>query len=132
LLLPVLFLAVADELTLGSLIPFIGFAWVFAGRDVYYTFGAHYPLYLLPFVYIGAVRVLARIDTSEIVDTESARASARTVWSGLLALVLVVNLAVGVAIGAQKNAVPGTNEHTEMLEEGIDTIPEDASLLTQN
>ncbi|GAA0468673.1 DUF2079 domain-containing protein [Halococcus dombrowskii] len=132
LLLPVLFLAVADELTLGSLIPFIGFAWVFAGRDVYYTFGAHYPLYLLPFVYIGAVRVLARIDTSEIVDTESARASARTVLSGLLALVLVVNLAVGVAIGAEKNAVPGTNDHTEMLEEGIDTVPENASLLTQN
>ncbi|WP_256684262.1 DUF2079 domain-containing protein [Halococcus qingdaonensis] len=132
LLLPVLFLAVADELTLGSLIPFIGFAWVFAGRDVYYTFGAHYPLYLLPFVYIGAVRVLARIDTSEIVDTESARASARTVLSGLLALVLVVNLAVGVAIGAEKNAVPGTNDHTEMLEEGIDTVPDNASLLTQN
>jgi uncharacterized membrane protein len=132
LLLPVLFLAVADELTLGSLIPFIGFAWVFAGRDVYYTFGAHYPLYLLPFVYIGAVRVLARIDTSEIVDTENARSSARTVLSGLLALVLVVNLAIGVAIGAQKNAVPGTNEHTEILREGIDTIPDNASLLTQN
>ena len=132
LLLPVLFLAVADELTLGSLIPFMGFAWVFAGRDVYYTFGAHYPLYLLPFVYIGAVRVLSRVDTSKIVGTENARASARTVLSGLLALILVVNLAVGVAIGAQKNAVPRTNEHTEILKEGIDTIPENASLLTQN
>jgi uncharacterized membrane protein len=132
LLLPVLFLAVADELTLGSLIPFMGFAWVFAGRDVYYTFGAHYPLYLLPFVYIGAVRVLSHVDTSKIVGTENARASARTVLSGLFALILVVNLAVGVAIGAQKNAVPGTNEHTETLKEGIDTIPENASLLTQN
>lgn len=132
LLLPVLFLAVADELSLGSLIPFMGFAWVFAGRDVYYTFGAHYPLYLLPFVYIGAVRVLSHVDTSELVETESARASARTVLSGLLALVLVVNLAVGVAIGAEKDAVPRTTEHTETLEEGIDTIPEGASLLTQN
>jgi uncharacterized membrane protein len=132
LLLPVLFLAVADELTLGSLIPFMGFAWVFAGRDVYYTFGAHYPLYLLPFVYIGAVRVLSHVDTSKIVGTENARASARTVLSGLLALILVVNLAVGVAIGAQRNAVPTTNEHTETLKEGIDTIPENASLLTQN
>jgi uncharacterized membrane protein len=132
LLLPVLFLAVADELTLGSLIPFMGFAWVFAGRDVYYTFGAHYPLYLLPFVYIGAVRVLSHVDTGKIVDTENARASARTVLSGLLALILVVNLAVGVAIGAQKNAVPGTSEHTETLQAGIDTIPANASLLTQN
>ncbi len=132
LLLPVLFLAVADELTLGSLVPFMGFAWVFAGRDVYYTFGAHYPLYLLPFVYIGAVRVLSHVDTGDIVGTENARVSARTVLSGLLALILVVNLAVGVAIGAQKNAVPGTNEHTETLKEGIDTIPANASLLTQN
>jgi uncharacterized membrane protein len=132
LLLPVLFLAVADELTLGSLIPFMGFAWVFAGRDVYYTFGAHYPLYLLPFVYIGAVRVLSHVDIGGVVGTENARTSARTVLSGLLALILVVNLAVGVAIGAQKNAVPATNEHTETLKEGIDTIPENASLLTQN
>jgi uncharacterized membrane protein len=131
-LLPVLFLAVADELALGSLIPFVGFAWVFAGRDVYYTFGAHYPLYLLPFIYIGAVRVLSRIDTDDIVGTENARASARTVLSGLFAVVLVVNLAVGVAIGAQKNAVPTTSEHTETLREGIDTIPTNASLLTQN
>ncbi len=132
LFLPVLFVAAVDEVTLGALIPFMGFAWVFAGRDVYYTFGAHYPLYLLPFIYIGAIRVLSRVDTASVVETESARASARTVLSGLLALVLVVNLAVGVAMGAQINAVPQTGEHTELLHEAIDEIPENASLLTQN
>jgi uncharacterized membrane protein len=128
----VLFIAAVDEVTLGSLIPFMGFAWVFAGRDVYYTFGAHYPFYLLPFIYIGAVRVLSRVDTSAVVGTENARASARTVLSGLLALVLVVNLGVGVAIGAQRNAVPTTGEHTQTLNEAIDSIPQNASVLTQN
>ena len=132
LLLPVLFVVAADEVTWGALVPFFGFAWVFAGRSVYYTIDAHYPLYLLPFVYIGAVRVLSRVDTETIVETETARASARAVLSGLLALVLVVNLAVGVAMAAEENAVPTTGEHTETLREGIDTIPENASLLTQN
>ena len=132
LFLPVLFVAALDEVTLGALIPFVGFAWVFAGRDVYYTFGAHYPFYLLPFVYIGAVRVFSRVDLSAVVETETARASARAVVTRLLALVLVVNLAIGVAVGAQLNAVPAIDDHTETLEEGIDTIPENATVLTQN
>jgi|AntDeeMinimDraft_5_1070356.scaffolds.fasta_scaffold05060_2 uncharacterized membrane protein len=132
LLVPVLFVAVVDEVSLGALVPFFGFAWVFAGRDVYYTFGAHYPLYLLPFVYIGAVRVLALLDLDATIDREGARASARTVLSGLLVLVLVANLVVGVGMAAQKNAVPTTNDHTETLHEGIGAIPANASLLTQN
>lgn len=129
---PVLFIAVADEITVFSLIPYLGFAWVFAGRDVYYTFGAHYPFYLLPFVYIGAVRVLSRIDTSRVLETENARASARTVLSGLFAVVLVANLVIGVGMAAQEDTVPQTGEHTQTLNAAIDSIPEDASVLTQN
>ncbi|EMA47537.1 DUF2079 domain-containing protein [Halococcus saccharolyticus] len=132
LLIPVLFVAAVDEVSLGALVPFFGFAWVFAGRDVYYTFGAHYPLYLLPFVYIGAVRVLAWLDLDATIEREDVRASARTVLSGLLVLVLVANLVVGVGMAAQKNAVPTTNDHTETLHEGIEAIPANASVLTQN
>src|SRR5699024_435467 len=129
---PVLFIAVADELTVCSLIPYLGFAWVFAGRDVYYAFGAHYPFYLLPFVYIGAVRVLARVDTSRMLETENVRAAARTVLSGLFAVVVVANLVVGVGMAAQEDTVPQTGEHTQTLNAAIDSIPEDASVLTQN
>jgi uncharacterized membrane protein len=132
LLIPVLFVAAVDEVSLGALVPFLGFAWVFAGRDVYYTFGAHYPLYLLPFVYIGAVRALAWLDLDATIDREGARASARVVLSGLFALVLVANLVVGVGMAAQKNAVPATTDHTETLHEGIEAVPANASLLTQN
>jgi uncharacterized membrane protein len=139
LLVPVLFVAAVDEVSLGPLIPFLGFAWLFAGRSVYYTFGAHYPLYLLPFIYIGAVRVFGRIDFAAATDraarardrTES-RTSARRVLSVLLALVLVVNVGVGVAFAAQENAVPSTGEHTELLDEAIETIPKNTTLLTQN
>ena len=132
LLLPVLFVAAVDEVSLGALVPFLGFAWVFAGRDVYYTFGAHYPLYLLPFVYIGAVRVFAWLDLDATIDREGARASAQAVLSGLLALVLVANLVVGVGMAAQRDAVPATTDHTETLQEGIEAVPANATLLTQN
>lgn len=139
LLVPVLFVAAVDEVSLGSLIPYLGFAWVFAGRSVYYTFGAHYPLYLLPFIYIGAVRVFGRIDFAAATDRAARardrterRTSARRVLSVLLALVLVVNVGVGVAFAAEQNAVPQTGKHTELLEEAIETVPKNTTLLTQN
>ncbi|EMA38832.1 DUF2079 domain-containing protein [Halococcus hamelinensis] len=134
LLLPVLFLAVADEVTVLSLVPFLGFAWVFAGRDVYYTFGAHYPFYLLPFVYIGAIRVLSRVDLSRRpeFDTDAWWNTTRGVLSGLFAVILVVNLAVGVAMGAQKDAVPRGGDDVETINEAIEVVPENASLITQN
>lgn len=134
LLLPVLFLAVVDEVTVLSLVPFLGFAWVFAGRDVYYTFGAHYPFYLLPFVYIGAIRVLSRVDLSRRpdLDTDAWWNTARGVFTGLLAVILVVNLAVGVAMAAEKDAVPRGGDQTETIDEAIETIPANASLITQN
>ena len=134
LLLPVLFLAVADEVTVLSLVPFLGFAWVFAGRDVYYTFGAHYPFYLLPFVYIGAIRVLSRVDLSRRpeFDTDAWWNTTRGMLSGLFAVILVVNLAVGVAMGAEKDAIPRGGDDVETINEAIEVVPENASLITQN
>jgi len=124
LLLPVLFLAGADEPALGALVPFVGFAWVFAGRGgVYYTFGAHYPLYLLPFLYIGAVRVLGDL---------SLPAPSRGLLVRALVAVLVVNLAIGVSAGAERDAVPRSNDHTEIIDAAIERIPTGVSLITQN
>ncbi|WP_146333966.1 DUF2079 domain-containing protein [Halegenticoccus tardaugens] len=62
--LPVLFLAATDEISLGALAPFLGFAWLLASKSAYYSFAAHYPFYVMPFVYIGAVRALDRLDVS--------------------------------------------------------------------
>jgi uncharacterized membrane protein len=149
LLVPVLFLALTDEVTLGALVPFLGFAWVFAGRGVYYTFGAHYPLYLLPFIYIGTVRVLGRLEgwkgVSEFTEAGSASLSSlhpgtlqAAVRSGagrafLVVLVLcVIGSATVVAGQSDEDVVQTDDEHDELRKAAFDSIPESASLLTQN
>ena len=120
---PVLFLALFDESTLGALAPFLGFAWLFTGTRAFYTFDVHYPLYLLPFVYIGASRVFGRlaptIPTNRVVTV-------------FFAAVLVTSVGVGTQGIAAENAVPETNEHTETLSVALDTVPANASLVTQN
>ena len=146
---PVLFLPLTDEITLGALAPYLAFAWVFAGRDVYYTFGAHYPLYVLPFVYIGAVRVLGRTDLGgtlagsivtegrllSIPDRDTLRAVGRSGVGRVLVVVLVVNLIAGAAVVAgqdETDVAPTDADHDDLRREAIDLVPESASLLTQN
>jgi uncharacterized membrane protein len=131
-MLPVLFLALFDELSLAALVPYLGFAWVFTGeaKAVYFEFGAHYPLYLLPFVYIGAIHALRRLSGRfGWLSTPS-----RATFSGLLSVVLVLCLVSGVASGGGHLAVPppADEDHQETLEAAIDSIPENASLIAQN
>ena len=146
---PVLFLPLTDEITLGALAPYLAFAWVFAGRDVYYTFGAHYPLYVLPFVYIGAVRALGRTDLRgtlagsivtegrllSIPDRDTLRAVGRSGVGRVLVVVLVVNLIAGAAVVAgqdETDVAPTDADHDDLRREAIGLVPESASLLTQN
>lgn len=148
LLVPVLFLSLSDEITLGALAPYLAFAWVFAGREVYFTFKAHYPLYLLPFLYIGAVRVLRRIERADggayAIDLDrrllskpdlgTVRALSRSSVARVLALVLVVNLvgATAVVVGQEDPALTTSSEHDDLRREAFELVPESASLLTQN
>ncbi len=131
-MLPVLFLALFDELSLGALAPYLGFAWVFTGeaKAVYFQFGAHYPLYLLPFVYIGVIHALNRFSGR----FEWLSAPSRATFSGLLSAVLVLCLVAGVATGGGHLTAPPPvdEEHREILQEAIDDIPENATLIAQN
>ncbi|WP_160135411.1 DUF2079 domain-containing protein [Halococcus salsus] len=120
---PVLFLALVDESTLGALAPFLGFAWLLTGTEAFYTFGGHYPLYLLPFVYIGASRVLGRLSPS----LPSGR-----VLTAFLVVVLLTSAGAGAQTIAEEGAVPETSDHTETLATAIESVPANASLVTQN
>ncbi len=122
---PVLFLALNDELSAGAMVPYLGFAWFIAGREIYHMFGAHYPFYLLPFIYVGAIRVLSRVE----ITTPS-----RALLKRLLVTVILVNVFAGFAVGADHNVfpVPTDPDHNQVVEAAIEGIPEEASLLTQN
>lgn len=121
-LLPVLFLVIFDESAVLAIIPFLVFGWFFAGRPVYYEFGAHYPFYLLPFLYIGALGAV-RSERASIVFSMN--------WRTLLAGMLVMNLLVGLALDPSLT-IPETDERVERVDAAIDTIPENATLVTQN
>jgi uncharacterized membrane protein len=143
LFVPVLFLPLRDETTLGALAPFFAFAWLFTGRPAYYEFSAHYPLYLLPFVYIGTVRVLARMEdeysfmadaatTAELVSGPSLNSTGKLL-SRLFVVVLVISAVGSGAVLADKHEpVSIPDEHDELLSEAFDVIPQNASLVTQN
>ncbi|WP_049998616.1 DUF2079 domain-containing protein [Halococcus sediminicola] len=120
---PVLFLALVDESTLGALAPFLGFAWLLSGTEAFYTFDVHYPLYLLPFVYIGASRILGRLSPM----LPSGRA-----LTTFLVVVLLTSAGAGAQTIADEGAVPETNDHKETLATAVESVPANASLVTQN
>src|SRR5699024_8185256 len=120
---PVLFLALFDESTLGALAPFLGFAWLLTGTRAFYTFDVHYPLYLLPFVYIGASRVFGKI---------APKLPSRRLLTVFFAAVILTSAGAGAQSIVADGAVPEPNDHTETLEAAIETIPSNASLVTQN
>jgi uncharacterized membrane protein/putative flippase GtrA len=132
--LPLLFVAYADEVTLGSLAPFVGFAWLVSNRASYVTFRAHYPLYLLPFVYIGAVRALGR--WGHLLPQSPKRSGVDLPWTTAVKLVvalLLVNAGVFVVIGGgNMKPVDAKTDHHEVIQAGLASVPEDASVVTQN
>ncbi len=132
--LPLLFVAYADEVTLGSLAPFVGFAWLISNRGSYVTFRAHYPLYLLPFVYIGAVRALGR--WGHLLPRPSEFSAPELPWSTaakLAVALLLVNAGVFVVIGGgNMKPVDSKTDHHEVIQAGMAAVPQDASVVTQN
>jgi uncharacterized membrane protein/putative flippase GtrA len=134
--LPVLFVAYTDEVTLGSLAPFVGFAWLVSNRAAYVTFSAHYPLYLLPFVYIGTVRAVGR--WGHLLPSVSDLGRPRLPWqlvAKLVVAILLLNAGAFIVIegGNMKPIEPkATEDHRELIRTGLAAIPDEASVITQN
>jgi uncharacterized membrane protein len=140
LLMPVLFLSLRDEATVGALAPYLGFSWIFTGREVYYTFDAHYPLYLLPFIYIGAVRVLGRLECQysspkgplTSLHNDVSRHTLPGIHQLLVVAVIFSAVGGGAVVASVKQPLDIPGERTELREEAFDMVPVNASLLTTN
>jgi uncharacterized membrane protein len=123
---PVFFLAALDETTVAALAPFLVFGWLFAGKSGYYQFGGHYPLYVLPFVYVGAVRALDRL---------SPEPPSRATLASVVVLLLVLSAGVGIValqgpFGLRPVDTPGERER--LIADALESVPPDATLVTQN
>jgi uncharacterized membrane protein len=140
LVMPVLFLSLRDEATVGALAPYLSFSWILTGREVYYTFDAHYPLYLLPFIYIGAVRVLGRLERQysspagllTSLNNDVSRHTLPGVHHLLVVAVIFSAVGGGAVVGSVKQPLDIPGERAELREEAVDMVPVNASLLTTN
>jgi len=133
--LPVLLLAYWDSVSLGALIPYFGFAWFLTERPVYFLLKAHYPFYVLPFVYIGAVRVLGRWEHR--LPTVSRLGSIEIPWRltakvGLAILLLNASALVVGGMNFRQTESKADADHSESVQASLAAIPHNASLVTQN
>jgi uncharacterized membrane protein/putative flippase GtrA len=126
LFLPVLLLSITDELTILPMVPFLLFGWVLGHKVAYYQFRAHYPFYILPFVYIGAVHTLRR--------TPLPRYSLDAEWfPRIVAVFLLLNLFTMSIVGPLNvKPIPEETAHDRLLDQAVDEIPQDASVVAQN
>jgi uncharacterized membrane protein len=128
---PLLFLSLKSKVVLIT-VPFLGL-YLFSNFNAYYSVGAHYPLYILAFIFVAALFVLKRLQ-------HAARMS-------VLRIMLIVSMLFTISVsplsplstpfvkegllwGTTTDLVP--NEHTASLDDLLNVIPPNASVLTQN
>ena len=146
---PLLFLSFKSKLSLVVVVLLVPF--LLSNYRPYYVLGAHYPLYLLPLVFLAAVEGLSsrafRIQNTA--PKESKIEGSRNSWdlSSTLRIVIVVTLIFAVSISPISPlsqaflksppilwyAQPYSSEtYVNTLHEMIGMIPPNASILTQN
>ena len=132
LFLPVGFLSLTDELTVPAVLPFVGFAWVLGHKVAYYVFAAHYPFYFLPFVYVGAIHALDRASFLSV-DRGSLPSISGEWFARLLVYVVLLNVITLVLVGPMNvKPIPRVNDHHQVLDQGVESIPDDASVVAAN
>lgn len=129
LLLPTLFLPVKEEITVFSIVPFFLYSWTIA-QPVFYKLAAHYPLYIISFVYIGLVLGVSKLEESDI--------ELRDQFMKITALMILFSLLLGftqTAFLTQFTTFLGSTpsgEHKDIIKTTIDSIPDNESVVVQN
>lgn len=128
---PLLFFSFKSKLVLVT-VPFLGL-FLFSNYNAYYSVGSHYPLYILAFIFVAALIVLKRLQ-------HDARIS-------ILKTMLVVSMLFTVSVSPLSplsapfgkegllwytNVSLAPNENVVSLNDLVNVIPPNASVLTQN
>jgi hypothetical protein len=131
LFVPLLFFSFKSRLILVT-VPFLGL-FLLSNYAGYYSVGAHYPLYILAFIFVAALFVLRRLQ-------HDARISIlRTMLIASLLFTISISPLSPLSAPFVKEGVlwyPNTslasNDHTASLTDLVNVIPPNASVLTQN
>ena len=128
---PLLFFSLKSKVVLVT-VPFLGL-FLFSNFTAYYSVGSHYPLYVLAFIFVGALFVLRRLE-------HAARIS-------ILKTMLIVSMILTISVsplsplsapfvkeGLLWYTSTGleSNERISSLADLVDALPQNASVLTQN
>ncbi len=128
---PLLFFSLKSKVVLIT-VPFLGL-FLLSNYGAYYSVGAHYPLYILAFIFVAALMVLKRLQ-------HAARISILTTML-ITSMLFTVSLSPLSPMSAPfykegllwySSAGLESNEQTDSLAKLVNAIPPNASVLTQN
>ena len=128
---PLLFFSLKSKVVLIT-VPFLGL-FLFSNFNAYYSVGSHYPLYVLAFIFIAALFVLKRLQ----------HAARMSILKTMLITSMILTISISplsplsspfVKEGLLWYTSTGleSNERLASLADIVDTIPQNASVLTQN
>lgn len=126
-LMPTLYLPLLSPVSIFPIILYTGFGWMI-NYPSFYEFGAHHSLYLIPYLYIGTILSIKNLD---IRLDPIMKKSKRSIL--LLAFVMSTLLFMNQATYyMNRENLPVFDKHNELLHDVINSIPKNASILTQN
>ena len=128
---PLLFIPFRSKLTLGTFALLSIF--FFSNNSIYYTIGAHYPLYVLSLIFVAAIYGLRKFQpdaVQSILKTMLIVTLLFIVCTSPISPISNSFIKQGLVWYPSLNLMPGENERS--LDELIKLIPNNASVLTQN
>ena len=128
---PLLFFSLKSKLILVT-VPFLGLS-LLSNFNAYYSIGAHYPLYILALIFIAAVIVLRRLQHDarmSILKTMLIASMLFTICASPVSPLSAPFVNEGLVWYTYRSVA--ANEKTASLNDLVNVIPSNASILTQN
>ncbi len=125
-LMPTFYLPLLSLVSIFPIILYTGFGWMI-DYPSFYEFGAHHSLYLIPYMYIGSILSIKNLDLR--LDYISER-SKKLIFS--LVFIVSALLFMNQTYSMNRESIPVFDEHNKVLHNMIESIPKNASILTQN
>lgn len=120
---PTFYLSILSPISFLPLILYTGFGWL-VDHYSFYEFDHHHSFYLIPYMYIGLILSIKNIN----LDYTSINRSI----SNIPIIISIMLFTIGISSSVDMGLYPTFDEHTRILHDILKTIPDNASILTQN